>query len=240
MQTVREKIKNVIITGGTRGIGKELALKFKKEGYGVIISYVNNEAAAESLEKEYGILSVRADSSKSEDVKKLFAAASKTGVIEGVICNAGVALDQKPVFDVSDEELDKVINVNLKGAFFTVKEAALNLWQTGGKIVTVSSVWGISPAPCEAAYAMTKSGVIALTKSVAAELYDSGVIACSVALGLIDTDMNAKLTDGEKLEFVRRYGLNSVPTAKAAAEKIYEKYASLKKGDGGRVFKIFC
>lgn len=234
-------MKNIIITGGTRGVGKALAVKFKTEGYGVLISYVNNKTAAESLEKEYGILSVRADSKNGADVENLFAAAAeKLGAIDGVICNAGIALKQKPVFDVSDEELDEVIGVNLKGAFLTVKEAALNLWRTGGKIITVSSVWGIKPAPCEAAYAMTKAGVIALTKSVAAELAESGVIACSVALGLIDTDMNANLTESEKLEFVRRYGLNAVPTPNEAADEIYEKYVSLKKRDGGRVFKIFC
>lgn len=234
-------MKNIIITGGTRGVGRSLAVKFKREGYGVLISYVNNKTAAESLEKEYGVLSVCADSKNGADIKNLFAAAAeKLGAIDGVICNAGIALKQKPVFDVSDEELDEVIGVNLKGAFLTVKEAALNLWRTGGKIITVSSVWGIKPAPCEAAYAMTKAGVIALTKSVAAELAGSGVTACSVALGLIDTDMNANLTESEKLEFVRRYGLNAVPTPNEAADKIYEKYVSLKKRDGGRVFKIFC
>ena len=234
-------MKNVIITGGTRGIGKALAVKFRKEGYGVLISYLNNKTVADGLEKDYGILSVRADSGNAADVKNLFAvAAEKLGDVCGVICNAGVALKQKPVFDVSESEFDKVINVNLKGAFLTVKEAALNLWQTGGKIITVSSVWGIEPAPCEAAYAATKAGVIALTKSVAAELAESGVIACSVALGLVDTDMNANLTESEKLEFVRRYGLNAVPAPDDAAEKIYERFTKLKKSDGGKVFKIFC
>lgn len=235
------KNKNVIITGGTRGIGRALAIKFKSEGYGVIISYLNNKAAADELFKTHGILSVCANSAKYGDVKNLFdIAEQKLAKIDGVIVNAGVALKQKPVFDVSEEELNKLIETNVKGVFFTVKEAASRLWQTGGKIMTVSSVWGIEPAPCEAAYAMTKAGVIALTKSVAEELCGSGVITCSVAPGLIDTDMNAGLTESEKLEFVRRYGLTAVPTAKAAAEKIYERYAKLKPSDSGKVFKIFC
>lgn len=233
--------KNVIITGGTRGIGRALAIKFKSEGYGVIISYLNSEAAADELFKTHGVLSVRANSAKHSDVKNLFDTAErKLGQIGGVIVNAGVALKQKPVFDVSDEEFNMLIEANVKGAFFTVKEAASRLWQAGGKIMTVSSVWGIEPAPCEAAYAMTKAGVIALTKSVAEELCGSGVIACSVAPGLIDTDMNAGLKESEKLEFVRRYGLTAVPTAAAAAEKIYERYAKLKRSDSGKVFKIFC
>lgn len=233
--------KNVIITGGTRGIGRALAIKFKSEGYGVIVSYLNNEAAAKKLNDEYGVLSVRANSGVYGDVKNLFdTAEQKLGKIGGVIVNAGVAVKQKPVFDVSEEEFNTLIATNVKGTFLTVKEAALRLWQTGGKIITVSSVWGIEPAPCEAAYAMTKAGVIALTKSVAEELSGSGVIACSVAPGLIDTDMNAGLTESEKIEFVRRFGLTAVPTAYVAAEKIYGRYVKLKPTDSGKVFKIFC
>ena len=94
------KNKNVIITGGTRGIGRALAIKFKSEGYGVIISYLNNKAAADELFKTHGILSVCANSAKYSDVKNLFdIAEQKLAKIDGVIVNAGVALKQKPVFD---------------------------------------------------------------------------------------------------------------------------------------------
>lgn len=233
--------KSVVITGGTRGIGKALAIKFKTEGYNVLISYLHSESAAVELREKYGVLAVKLDSKVEEDVKKLFDISIREfGCLSGVICNAGIAIKQKPIFDVEEKEVDELIAANLKGAFFTVKHAAAKLWQTGGKIITVSSVWGINPAPCEAAYAMTKAGIIALTKSVSEELSDSKVILCSIAPGLIDTDMNDRLSESEKLEFVRRYGLEKVPTPSEAAEEIYKKFVTLKKGDGGKVFKIFC
>ena len=217
-------MKTAIITGASSGIGMATAKAFASAGYAVLINYNSNKSGAEEVKSEIlksgGVAEIyRADVSDFHQCEEMVSFSEKTlGSTEVLVANAGKSL-VKLINDTTEPEWNDLFKTNVNGVYNAVRSVVNRMIdRKRGRIITVSSVWGIEPAPCEAAYAMTKAGVIALTKSVADELCGSGVITCSVAPGLIDTDMNAGLTDSEKLEFVRRYGLTAVPTAKAAAE----------------------
>lgn len=229
--------KTVFITGATRGIGLALAKKFKSEGYNVVGTFVSSEGVAEEL-KKLNIDLLKADVSNFNEMSGVFSyALKKYGKIDVVINNAGVALNQKFILDVSEEEFDKVVNVNLKGTFNTVKLAIGNMLATGGVIINVSSIFALKGGSCEASYSASKAGALAFTRAVAEEVESSTLSVCSVVLGLIDTDMNSRLTNEEKMEFVNACGLKKIPTAKAVAGRIYK--LSNKEKLNGKVFKIF-
>ncbi len=230
--------KTVIITGASRGVGKELAKRFKAEGYNVLGTYLNSTKGAEEL-KNLGIEMIRADVSSFEEMNGVFKLAKeKFNKIDLVINNAGVALKQKPVLDVLESEFDLAVSVNLKGVFNGTRLAVSAMLAEGGKIVNISSIFAHYGGSCEAVYTATKAGVIAFTRAVAEELESSQVEICSISLGLIDTDMNGHLSLEDKLGFVSELGLKKIPTAKDTAGKIF----NILKKDGlnGKSFKIFC
>lgn len=229
--------KTVIITGATRGIGLALAKKFKSKGYNVVGTYVSSSIKAEELKKQ-NIDILKADVSSFNEMQSVFSyAINKYGKIDVVINNAGVCLEQKFVLDVSEEEFDKVMNINLKGTFNVTKLAVSNMLSCGGVILNVNSLFALKGGSCEAVYSASKAGALAFTRSVAEEVESSNLSLCSVLLGLIDTDMNKHLTNEEKLDFVKSCGLKKVPTASSVANKIF---AILNKKElNGKVFKIF-
>ena len=229
--------KTVIITGATRGIGLALAKKFKSEGYNVVGTFVSSYEKAEEL-KKLKIDIIRADVSNYKEVHGVFSyAVDKYGKIDVVINNAGIALNQKFILDVLEEEFDKVISVNLKGAFNVTKLAISNMLSSGGVIINVSSIFALKGGSCEASYSASKAGALALTRAVAEEVESSNISICSVLLGLIDTDMNNRLTREEKMDFVSSCGLKKIPTSTAVSSRIYKLLS--KKDLNGKVFKIF-
>lgn len=229
----------VIITGASRGIGKATAIKLKKEGFFVVGTYNTAKGDAEVLQSNYGIPFIRCDVSRERDVENLFARVKKDyGDITAVIQNAGVATVQKPFVDVTDEEIDKLLAVNLKGTLLVNRHAVNAMLTSGGKIINVSSVFGLEGGSCEVIYSATKSGVIGLTRALSEELCESDISVCAVAFGLVDTDMNAHLTSEDKLAFVKDCGMDKIPTAEDASEEIYKILSS--SGINGKIFKVFC
>ncbi len=229
--------KTVIITGATRGIGKALAEKFKKEGYNVVGTYLNSDSLAEELKKQ-NIDTLKADVSKFNELETVFSyAKNKYNKIDILINNAGISLKQKFILDVTESEFDKVINVNLKGVFNSTKLGVSNMLDKGGKIINVSSIFAKSGGSCEAVYSASKAGVTALSRAVSEEVENSKIEVVTVTLGLIDTDMNSHLSCEEKLEFVKNSNLKKVPTAKMVANRIFN--ISKKEGINGKDFKIF-
>ncbi len=233
-------MKTAIITGASSGIGYATAIKLKSEGYNVVGSYLKSDKSAKQLEKDYGIPCVKCDVSLCSDVDALFDYTEKIyGKPTLVIANAGIALPQKPLIDVNSFDIDRVVDVNLKGTLYTDKRAVLSMLESGGRIINVSSVFGLSGGSCEVAYSATKAGILGVTEALSCELSSSQIEVLAVVLGLIDTPMNAHLSEADKLEFVNSCGLSSVPTAKDVAEEIY-KIVTEKDSLNGKVITVFA
>ncbi|MBO7215194.1 MAG: SDR family oxidoreductase [Clostridia bacterium] len=229
----------VIITGASQGIGRETAIKLKKEGFMVVGTYCNSSKSAKDLQTQYNIPMHRCNVADERDVANLFATVKKDyGRVSAVISNAGVSLIQKPFVDVSEDEIDRLISINLKGTMLVDKYAINAMLTGGGTIINVSSIFGLKGGSCEALYTATKSGVIGLTRALAEELDGSGINVCAVAFGLVDTDMNKHLSTEDKLSFVKESGLSAIPTAKDAGDELYKILS--RDNVNGKIFKVFC
>lgn len=186
-------MKNVLITGGSRGIGAECVKIFSKTGYRVFFTYLNSEEKAIKLSEETGAVAIKADVCK--DVEKVKEAIKPYGKLYALVNNAGIA-QQKVFQDITDEDWDKMFDVNIKGMFLTTKAFVYDMiMNKSGRIVNVSSMWGISGASCEVHYSASKAAVIGFTKALAKELGPSGITVNCVAPGVIDTDMNSMLDE---------------------------------------------
>ena len=191
--------KTVLITGGAKGIGAAIAKEFSKKGYKVIVNFNKSREKALALADEIGAAAICGDISRWEDAKKIVDyAASFTGKIDVLINNAAVSLPQQLITDTTNEQWDNLFAVNVKGCF-NCSKAALGYMinEHKGSIVNISSIWGITGGSCEVAYSATKSAVIGFTKGLAKEVGPSGSRVNCVAPGVIDTDMNAHLSESD-------------------------------------------
>lgn len=168
--------KIAIITGASRGIGRECAKKLAIEGIKVIANYNKSKEQAEDLKEELkqrkiDIDIIKADVSKRGEVKKLVNfALEKYGKIDILVNNAGIT-EEKLFTDLTDEDIDNMINVNLKSVFYVTQEVIKNMIHNkSGSIINVSSVWGITGGSCEVHYSAAKAGVIGMTKALAKEM----------------------------------------------------------------------
>lgn len=190
-------MKTALITGASRGIGKAIAIKLSQCGYNVIINYNNSKTKAESLAKNLdNAIAIKADISISSEVKSMVDISTKHfGNIDILVNNAGIA-EQKLFFDITEDDFDTMYNVNLKGMFNTCKAILPQMVQNRyGKIINISSMWGICGASCEVHYSTMKAGIIGFTKALAKEVGPSKVNVNCVAPGVIMTDMNKNLSD---------------------------------------------
>ena len=208
------KDRVAMVTGGARGIGRQIALAFAKEGSDIALADVNAEALAVT-QKEIEALGRKAitgvvDVTKSDQVDSFVQKTlDKFGKIDILVNNAGITKDGLLV-RMSESDWDAVIAVNLKGAFNCTKAVSkIMMKQRDGRIVNMASIIGIMGNAGQANYAASKGGLIALTKTVAKELASRNVRANAIAPGFIQTEMTAKLPDNVKSEM-----LKFVPLAK--------------------------
>ena len=183
-------MKNVVITGGSRGIGAAAVELFAARGDRVFFLYEKNHEAAQSVAAKTGATPICCDVADGAAVKAAF---SQIGDVDILICNAGI-MHFGLLSMMEERDWDRIFDVNVKGIYHCVNAAMSSfLKKQQGCVITVSSMWGQVGASCEAAYSATKGAVIALTKALAKELGPSGIRVNCVAPGVILTDMCASV-----------------------------------------------
>lgn len=192
-------MKVAIVTGASRGIGREIAKELSKQGIKVIANYNKSEEQARALQNENPEIDIfKADVSNRNEIKQMIDyTIKKYGQIDILINNAGIS-ENKLFTDVTDDDWNKIINNNLYSAFCVTQEVLPNMIHNKkGNIINISSVWGMVGASCESIYAISKAGIDAMTKSLAKELGPSNIRVNSIAPGIIDTEMNKNLNANE-------------------------------------------
>ena len=194
------KDRTVLISGGDRGIGAAAARAFYAAGYRVAVFYHTNAEAAAALQKELpGVLAVQCDVASRASCELAFRAAEQAlGRVDVLVSNAGIA-QQKLFTDITPEEWQHMLDVNLSGAFHLCQLALPGMIRRkAGRILTVSSMWGQTGGSCEVHYSAAKAGLIGLTKALAKEEGPSGITVNVIAPGVINTDMMAGFTDEDR------------------------------------------
>ncbi|MDD3767136.1 MAG: SDR family oxidoreductase [Eubacteriales bacterium] len=225
--------KTVVVTGGAQGIGKACSLAFARAGYNVLINYNKScEAAlalADKLKQEGGFVAAfKADVAKRQEVFDMARFCIDTfGSIDVLVNNAGIA-QCKLFTDITEDEWDNMININLKGVF-NCSQAFLPymIRKKYGRIINVSSVWGVSGASCEVHYSAAKAGVIGLTKALAKEVAPSGITVNCIAPGIIDTSMICGFSD-EEINSLK----NEIPACRIGVPEDVANCALFLAGEG--------
>ncbi len=196
-------MKNVIVTGASRGIGKAIAIELARRGYRVALNYKNSEKEAEAIMEKINNSEIfkgeayiyKADVSKYDEVKKMVDNfAGKFGKIYGLVANAGIYI-RKDIWEMSIEDWHRTMDVNLSGAFYLVKASLPYISQ--GSIVFISSQLAFKGSPSSVAYSASKAGILGLMRSLALQLAPN-IRVNAVAPGTIDTDMIANYTPDKR------------------------------------------
>ena len=210
----------VLISGGDRGIGAAAARAFYAAGYRVAVLYHSNADAAAALEKQLpGVLAVQCDVASRASCELAFRTVEQAlGRVDVLVSNAGIA-QQKLFTDITPEEWQRMLDVNLSGAFHLCQLALPGMIRRkAGRILTVSSMWGQTGGSCEVHYSAAKAGLIGLTKALAKEEGPSGITVNCVAPGVIDTDMMAAFTAEDKAALAEETPVGRLGTAEEVAK----------------------
>ncbi len=196
--------KTVLITGASRGIGRATAELFARNNYNVIINYLKSEKEAFEVEslltvQGYSALAYQADVTKVDQVAKMIRnCTTHFGAIDVLINNAGIS-QYKLFTDLREAEWDAMMDVHLKGMYHCCQGVLGDMLHNHkGKIINISSIWGMVGASCEVHYSTAKAGMIGFTKALAKELGPSGIQVNCIAPGIIETDMLCSLDEGER------------------------------------------
>ncbi|URT72561.1 3-oxoacyl-[acyl-carrier-protein] reductase [Cytobacillus firmus] len=207
--------KAALVTGASRGIGREIALGLARQGADIVVNYSGSEARANEVVDEIKALgrnafAIQCDVSNSDSVTSMVKeTVEKFGKLDILVNNAGITKDNL-LMRMKEDEWDDVININLKGVFLCTKAVTRQMMkQRNGRIINISSIVGVSGNPGQANYVAAKSGVIGLTKTSAKELASRGITVNAIAPGFITTDMTDKLN-----EDVRDQMLKQIPLAR--------------------------
>ena len=212
-------MKTVLITGGSRGIGAELVRHFCRNGYQAAFLYQQAHEAAAAIARETGAFPICADVSSPDDVRRAVREANEQlGRIDVLINNAAIA-GFRLFTDITDEEWDRFISVNLSGAFYCCRAVLpAMITRKSGVILNISSMWGQGGSSCEVHYSAAKAGLIGLTKALAKELGPSGIRVNCIAPGVIDTEMNAALREEDRRALIEETPMMRLGTPADVAE----------------------
>ena len=219
--------KTVLVTGSSRGIGRAIALKYAEHGYNVVINCARSTDRLEQVKKEAealgaACLAVQADVGIWEDCVRLFAQIQEHfGDLDILVNNAGISwIGLLQDMDVS--QWNTLIASNLSSVFHCCKLAVPGMIKKqSGRIVNISSVWGVAGASCEAAYSATKGGINALTRALAKELGPSNIQVNAIACGAIDTEMNQWMEEDELIGLVEEIPSGRLGRAEEVADFVY-------------------
>lgn len=218
--------KTAIITGSSSGIGAAAAIEFAKSDYNVVINYNNSkEKALKILEKVRALgclsIAVKADVSKFEESKILIEkCVEQFGGVDVLVNNAGIS-EFKLFTDITESDWSKMIQTNLSSVFYCSKFAVKEMLKKHtGKIINISSMWGIAGASCEVHYSAAKAGMIGFTKALAKELGPSGINVNCVAPGVIDTQMNGSLSKEDMADLINDTPCGRIGTPEEIAKLI--------------------
>ncbi len=226
-----------IVTGGSRGIGRAIALELGRRGAAVVVNYNQSASAAEAVITELKAnggdgLAVQADVSDPEQVNALFKTVTDTYKrVDILVNNAGITRDNV-IMLLKPEDFDAVINTNLRSAWLCAKAASrLMMKQRSGRIINITSVVGIAGNGGQTNYAASKAGMIGLTKSLAKEIASRGVTVNAVAPGFIATDMTAELG-----EDIMKKAIEAIPLGRQGTpEEVAKAVAFLASADAGYI-----
>jgi len=212
-----------IVTGSARGIGQAIALKLAEVGATVVVSDIDEaEPVAEEIRAmNRRSLAILANVSLSSEVATLVETTiSNYGRVDILVNNAGITRDQL-VLRMSDEDWDKVLNVNLKSVFLCSRAVLRHMIkQRWGRIISISSIVGVVGNAGQANYASAKAGIIGFTRTIAREVASRGITANAIAPGFIDTKMTQRLEEDQRQELMRRIPLGYLGTPRDVAEAV--------------------
>jgi 3-oxoacyl-[acyl-carrier protein] reductase len=233
--------KVVVVTGGSRGIGRACVVAFAKAGAQVVLTYAGNDAAAEETVRlaggatralKFDVADSAACAGAIEDV------VAKAGRLDVLVNNAGVAVDGLAL-RVRDEDWDRQLNTNLRGAFALARAAARPMMkQRGGAIINLVSVVGETGNAGQAAYAASKAGLVGLTKALARELASRNIRVNAVSPGFIDTDMTSKLSADLRTRLLESIPLGRLGTADEVAKSVLFLASDAASYTTGEVLKV--
>lgn len=219
--------KTVLVTGASRGIGKAIAVKFAKKGYNVAISCVRRDEQLLQAQKEIEAFQVpclayKGDMGDMERCEELFGKIkTQFGGVDVLVNNAGISYIGL-LQDMTSQDWDRMLRTNLTSVFNCCKLAVpYMLQQKQGKIVNISSVWGVVGASCETAYSATKGGINAFTRALAKELAPSNIQVNAIACGAIDTEMNQWMEEDALIALVDDIPSGRLGKAEEVADLVY-------------------
>lgn len=215
--------KVALITGATRGIGRQIALTLSKEGYDIALNYRKENEELESIKKEIEenkvkCLAIKGDVSNFDDCEKFVKQVMETfGKIDVLVNNAGITKDML-LMRMKKEDFEQVIDVNLVGTFNVTKNVINHMLKArSGRIINISSVVGVSGNAGQTNYAASKAGIIGFTKSLAKEVASRGILVNAIAPGFIETSMTEILKDDVKEEIAKNIPLKRMGKAQDVA-----------------------
>ncbi|VYU06702.1 glucose 1-dehydrogenase [Clostridium tertium] len=242
MESLQGKI--ALVTGGTRGIGKAIALELIKEGATVIINYSKDDLSAEETYKEIEEIGgytklYKGDISNYDFCKEMIDYIIKTfGKIDILVNNAAVSF-RGLFMDFSSRNIENIFGINVFGAMYLSKEAIPHMISRGsGNIINISSIWGEAGASCEVLYSSTKGAINLFTKSLAKEVAPMGIRVNGIAPGVIDTDMNSFLSPEEREELENEIPVGRFGDPKEVAELVVFLCSEKCKYINGQILKI--
>lgn len=218
-------MKSVLITGASRGIGAKTAEVFAENGYAVMINYNKSEAQAQQLcqsltEKGFTAYTCQCDVSDAGQVRRMASLCEyRFGGLDVLVNNAGVS-SFGVLESLSEQDWDTTMATNVKSMFLATKSLLPLLRERRGKIINISSMWGISGASCEVHYSASKAAVIGFTKALAKEEAPNGITVNCIAPGFIETEMNCKLTDDNKQQIIEKTPLGRAGTTEDIAHAV--------------------
>jgi 3-oxoacyl-[acyl-carrier protein] reductase len=224
--------KAALVTGASRGIGREIALELARQGANVAVNYSGSEAKANEVVDEIKALgreafAVKCDVSNADAVAEMVKGTiDNFGKLDILVNNAGITRDNL-LMRMKEEEWDDVININLKGVFLCTKAVTRQMMkQRVGRIINIASIVGVSGNPGQANYVAAKAGVIGLTKTTAKELASRNITVNAIAPGFITTDMTDKLSEEVKAEMLKQ-----IPLARLGEPKDIAKITAFLASD---------